>query len=156
MDRQLIVRDLEQLAVAGLAATAIMTALAYAAPLMGMPESDFAQGLGARLTGKDAPKGTGPWWVGMAEHFLNGSVIFPFIYGFALREFLAGRRWHRGIEWGIILWLLSQSAVSPMMGMGVFSTKTPQPAKTVLGNFVGHLVYGAVLGAMGGRGRSRS
>jgi vacuolar-type H+-ATPase subunit I/STV1 len=52
--------------------------------------------------------------------------------------------------WGVILWFLAQVMVMPMMGMGVFSSRTPEPAMAVLGSLMGHLIYGAILGALAG------
>ena len=44
--------------------------------------------------------------------------------------------------------LLAQVAVMPMMGMPLFSGSTPM----ALGSLVGHLIYGATVGAVYGPG----
>ncbi len=41
----------------------------------------------------------------------------------------------------------------PMMGMGFFSAKSPQPMLAVMGSLIGHLLYGAILGGIAGRDR---
>lgn len=56
----------------------------------------------------------------------------------------------RGTIWGVTLWFLSQIVVMPMMGNGVFSSGTPQPAMIVIGMLIGHLVYGSILGKLAG------
>ena len=38
--------------------------------------------------------------------------------------------------------------VNPMMGAGVFASNTPAPMLTVIGSLMGHLVYGAAVGAV--------
>lgn len=49
-----------------------------------------------------------------------------------------------------MLWLVFQVMVMPMMGKGVFSANTPAPMMMVLGTMMGHIVYGAILGAIAG------
>jgi hypothetical protein len=53
--------------------------------------------------------------------------------------------------WGVILWAIAQAVVMPMMGMGFFSAASPQPMLSVAGSFIGHLVYGIILGGATGR-----
>jgi hypothetical protein len=47
-------------------------------------------------------------------------------------------------------WLMAQVAVMPMMGMGLFSGSLP----VAMGSLVGHLMYGAVIGAVLGSAQS--
>jgi hypothetical protein len=49
----------------------------------------------------------------------------------------------------VILWLLAQLIVMPMMGGGVFSAKMGG-LMTAIGSLIGHVAYGALLGAIGG------
>ena len=126
---------------AGFVATVVMTILMYAAPMMGMPKMDIAAMLGSVLGG---------WWIGMIVHFINGTIIFPLIYAYLLYPILRGQPWLRGLTWGLILWFLAQIVVMPMMGMGAFSTKAPEPGMTVMGSLIGHIIYGVLLGAIAG------
>ena len=136
---------------AGFVATLVMTMMMYAAPLMGMPKMDIAAMLGSLLNGGQMPAPmSGPWWMGMVLHFINGVVLFPLIYAYLLYGVLPGSNWVKGMLWGVILWFVAQVMVMPLMGMGVFSSGAPQPVMSVLGSLMGHLVYGALLGALAG------
>lgn len=135
---------------AGFVATLVMTLLIYAAPMMGMPKMDVAAMLGSMLTGTMPEPSSAPWWTGMIIHFIDGTVIFPLIYAYLLYPMLPGGPTLRGTWWGTILFLLAQAIVMPMMGMGFFSANAPQPILSVLGSLLGHIVYGAIFGAMAG------
>jgi hypothetical protein len=86
---------------------------------------------------------------GLLTHFLNGAVIFPLIYVYLLYRWLPGAPWLRGLLCGVILWLGLETVMMPMMGGGIFSTEMGG-MKAVMAALVGHLVYGAVLGAIAG------
>jgi len=132
-----------------------MTAMMYAAPMMGMPKMDVAAMLGSMVSqGMSAP-GSGAWWMGMIAHFINGTIIFPLVYAYALYPALPGEPWLKGAMWGLILWFLSQAMVMPMMGLGFFSSKTPVAIMGVIGSLIGHAAYGALLGGIAGTGAVR-
>lgn len=38
----------------------------------------------------------------------------------------------------------------PIMGMGFFSAHAPKPMMAVVGSLIGHIIYGAILGAIAG------
>ncbi len=136
--------------VAGFVATLAMTMLMYGAPMMRMPKMDIAVMLGSLLgQGIPAPA-SGAWWLGMMMHFINGTIIFPLIYAYLLSPVLPGAPWLKGATWGLILWAIAQAVVMPMMGMGFFSSGTPQPMMAVGGSLIGHLIYGGILGAIAG------
>jgi hypothetical protein len=124
----------------GLAGTIVMTFMMYfVSPMMGV-RMDIAASLGSMLGGS--------WTLGMMMHFINGAIIFPLIYAFLLFRFLPGGPLAKGIGWGLMLWLLAQVIVMPMRG-GVFSSRMGgMPA--VMGSFLGHLIYGGLLGWIGG------
>src|SRR2546428_14185294 len=91
-----------------------MTAMMYlVAPMMGL-HMDIAAMLGSILGGS--------WAAGMALHFVNGTLIFPAVYAYALAGSLPGSPVIKGTIWGIALWLIAQVAVMPMMGAGLFSS----------------------------------
>lgn len=135
---------------AGFVATVVMTIMMYAAPMMGMPKMDVAAMLGSMFTGAMPQSWSGAWWTGMIIHFIDGTIIFALIYAYLLYPILAGSPWLRGTEWGLILFLLAQAIVMPIMGMGFFSANAPRPFMSVMGSLIGHIVYGAILGAMAG------
>jgi len=86
---------------------------------------------------------------GLFMHFLNGTVIFPLIYVYLLYRLLPGAPWQKGLLWGVILWLGVEIVMMPMMGSGIFSMETGG-MKAVIAALMGHLVYGAILGAITG------
>jgi uncharacterized membrane protein YagU involved in acid resistance len=86
---------------------------------------------------------------GVLMHFLNGTVIFPLIYVYLLYRFLPGAPWQKGLLWGVVLWLGVEIVMMPMMGSGIFSAEMGG-TKAVMAALIGHLVYGALLGAIAG------
>jgi len=71
----------------GFVGTLVMTAMMYmVAPMMGL-RMDIAAMLGSMLGGS--------WAAGMVLHFVNGSLIFPAIYVYALYGSLPGHHWSR-------------------------------------------------------------
>jgi uncharacterized membrane protein YagU involved in acid resistance len=128
--------------VGGFIATLAMTMMMYlVAPMMGV-KMDIAGSLAGMLGA--------PWAVGLMMHFLNGAVIFPLIYALVLYRVLKGGPAVRGITWGVALWLMAQLVVMPMIGAGVFSSRMGGMT-TAAASLMGHLVYGALLGAIAGR-----
>lgn len=124
----------------GFVGTVAITLLMYfVAPMMIGQPMDIAAMLGSLLGGS--------WIAGMVLHFVNGTVIFPLIYTYALYAVLPGGPTTKGVVWGLVLWLLAQVMVMPMMGGGFFSANAGGlPA--VMGSLMGHIVYGALLGAI--------
>ena len=86
---------------------------------------------------------------GLFMHFLNGTVIFPLIYVYLLYRFLPGAPWQKGLLSGVILWLGLEIVMMPMMGGGLFSSEMGG-MRAVMAALLGHLVYGAILGAVAG------
>jgi hypothetical protein len=104
--------------------------------MMGL-HMDIAAMLGSMLGGS--------WIAGMMMHFVNGSVIFPAVYAYALYAHLPGSPAIRGTIWGLVLWLVAQTVVMPMMGAGLFSSAMGG-AITAMGSLIGHVLYGSLLG----------
>ena len=126
----------------GFAATAVMTFMMYfVAPMMIGQPMDIAAMLGSMLGDS--------WALGMMAHAVNGVLIFPLIYVFVLYRFLPGAPWLKGTAWGVILWLLAQTVVTPMMGGGFFSSQAGG-MMAVMVSLMGHIVYGAILGGVAG------
>jgi hypothetical protein len=123
----------------GIAGTAAMTIMMYGvAPMMGV-RMDIAAMLGSMLGGSRA--------AGMMMHAMNGAVIFPAIYTYALYDRLPGEPVVKGIAWGLALWLIAQITVMPLMGAGVFSSAAGG-MMAAMGSLVGHVLYGGLLGAV--------
>ena len=128
-------------ALGGFVGTLVMTAMMYmVAPMMGL-HMDIAAMLASMLGGN--------WWAGMAMHFINGTLIFPAIYAYALIGILPGSSVVKGTLWGITLWVLAQVVVMPMMGAGLFSSAMGGMIAAI-GSLIGHLLYGSILGALAG------
>ncbi len=126
-----------------------MTLLMFIFPWFGFPRMDPGAMMGASFSREAAP-GSGAWFMGMLFFFINGSVIFPLIYGYLLYQLLPGEPWMKGAAWGLLLWYLSEAFVGPLMGWGFFGSRSPDRALAVIGSLIGHFGYGALLGAITG------
>ena len=126
-------------ALGGFVATLVMTGMMYlVAPMMGL-RMDIAAMLGSMLGGS--------WTAGLMMHSVNGSVIFPAIYVYALYAHLPGSPAVRGTVWGVVLWLVAQTVVMPMMGAGLFSSAMGG-VMAAMGSLIGHVLYGSLLGTI--------
>lgn len=124
-------------ALGGFVGTVVMTAMMYVvAPMMGL-RMDIAAMLGSMLGGS--------WIAGTMMHFVNGSLIFPAIYVYALYAHLPGSPAIRGTIWGLVLWFVAQTVVMPMMGGGLFSSAMGG-MMAAMGSLIGHILYGSLLG----------
>ncbi len=123
----------------GLLATAVMTMVMFAGPMMGFPEMNVP----AMLAGFMGI----PIAFGWIAHFMIGSIL-AVAYAVRFSRILPGQYWMRGAIYSLLPWFTAQVAVNPMMGAGVFATNTPMPLMIVMGSLIGHLVYGLVLGAL--------
>ena len=127
--------NLKRAVLAGLAGTTVMTGLMLAAPMMGMPRMNIGEMLGSMMGGFTA--------LGWAAHFMIGTAL-AMAYAAFFSERLPGPAVVRGMLFGLAPWLLAQLVVMPMMGAGLFSGSLAAAA----GSLMGHLVYGAVVGAV--------
>jgi len=133
-------------ALGGFVGTLVMTGMMYmVAPMMGL-HMDIAAMLGSMLGGS--------WAAGMALHFVNGTLIVPDVYAYALAGRLPGSPAIKGTSWGVVLWLRAQLVVMPMMGAGLFSSAMGG-MMAVVGSLIGHLLYGGLLGAIAGAPEAR-
>ena len=131
--------DWSRAVIAGLLATGVMTAVGlWVAPLMGIPAMNPAGMLAGAMGGSVA--------LGWLGHLMIGAVL-ALIYAAVARR-LPGSPLTRGALYGLAPWLLAQLVVIPMMGMPVFSGS----ATLATGSLIGHLVYGAAVGATYGTG----
>jgi len=142
--------------IGGVAATSLMTPVAYLAPTFQLQQLDFAAMLGSLVTNQATTPLSGTWLFGMLLHVANGSLLFPAIYAWLVYPTLGGPPWLRGVAYGVALWGLAQALVMPMAGMGVFSSATPRPVVALAWSLGTHLLYGAVLGAIATRRVARA
>jgi len=125
---------------AGLFGTLVMTGVGlYVAPLMGMPAMNPADMLASKMGGV-ALLG----WVG----HLSIGITLALVYSTFFLRRLPGPPLARGAVFSLAPWILAQVMVMPMMGMPLFSGSLVMAG----GSLVGHLAYGAVLGATTGEG----
>jgi len=127
--------NLKRAVLAGLVGTTAMTALMLAAPMMGMPRMNIGEMLGSMMGGMTS--------LGWAAHFMIGTVLAVIYAGFFANR-LSGPAAMRGMIFGLLPWLVAQVIVMPMMGAGFFSGSF----MLATGSLMGHLVYGAVVGAV--------
>ncbi len=124
---------------AGVAGTAVMTIVAMiAGPMMGI-EMDVPKMLSGFMHTSLA--------VGWLAHFMIGTIL-ALIYALFFVNLLPGPSWLRGMLYGVAPFLLAQIMVMPMMGMGFFTINAPNTIMLVMGSLMGHLIYGAVVGAI--------
>jgi uncharacterized membrane protein YagU involved in acid resistance len=134
--------------VGGLVGTIVMTLMMrYVSPMMLGHPMDIASMLENIMGGSHA--------MGMAAHFINGIVIFPLAYAFLAFRYLPGSPYARGMMFGAILWLLAGFIMMPMAGAGLFGSAIGG-AKAGMVALIGHLVYGVLLGAIGGAAESEA
>jgi len=124
-------------AIAGVIGTLAMTALLIAAPMMELPPMNVGAMLGSVMGGSLV--------IGWMAHFVIG-IVLALVYALLFVNRLPGRGFVRGAAYGVVPWLVAQLLVMPTMGAGFFSGSFIIAA----GSLMGHLVYGAVLGAIYG------
>ncbi|MCK5076583.1 MAG: DUF2938 family protein [Calditrichia bacterium] len=123
----------------GLIATTAMTLLMLVAPMMGMPKMPIGEMLAGFM---HIPVALG--WV---MHFMVGTILAA-AHQIVWKNRLPVNAAVNGMIFSLIPFLIAQSVVMPVMGAGFFSMNTPAPVMMVMGSLIGHLVYGAVLGAV--------
>ena len=128
-------------AVAGLVATAGMTALLLVEPSVGLPKIAMGQVLASSLGFTTAHLDAGPA-VGWVLHFAIGGVL-ALIYAAAIEARLPGPGVMRGVLYGLLVFLVAQVVFMPLVGGGLFSRGDPE---LITGSLLGHLLYGAILG----------
>ena len=126
----------------GFVGTAVMTMMMYkGAPILIGKKMDIAARIGSMIGDN--------WAIGMALHWLNGVIVFPLIFALVLFPLLPGKAVVKGIIWALALWLIAQLVLMPMTGGGLFSSNIGG-MKVVMASFMGHLIYGAILGTFTG------
>jgi len=128
---------------AGVTATAAMTALWLVEPRIGLARIAVGDILSSLLAVATAYASLPPA-LGWIFHLCVG-ILFALLYAGGLVQRLRVSPIARGLTDGVGLFLLSQLAFMPLVGAGVFSRGDPA---MLLGSLIGHLTYGGVLGAI--------
>ncbi len=131
----------------GVAATAVMSIMAVmVAPMMGMPKMDFGT-----ILGTNNPMMAMPYMVGWMMHFVVG-IVLTAIYASIFADKISGSYTVRGIIFAMIPFVIAQSMMMPMMGNGFWSSASEVQMMAIMGSLIGHVVFGAVLGAVYAKG----
>lgn len=128
---------IRRIIIGGIAATTVMTVMMLIAPMMGMPDMKIGNMVANFMHI--------PIALGWVIHFMIG-IFWAGIYAFFFKDLVSINPSVKGILFALIPWLLMQVLIMPMMGMGVFSSLTPEPIKMLIGTMMGHLIYGLILG----------
>jgi len=121
----------------GIIGTLVMTAVGvWVAPMMGIPRMNPAEMLAGQMGGSLVLG-----WIG---HLMVGTIL-AVIYA-VVAPAIPGAPWLRGALYGLAPFLVAQIVVMPMMGMPFFSGSVSM----AMGSLIGHLIYGAIVGAVYG------
>jgi uncharacterized membrane protein YagU involved in acid resistance len=127
--------------VAGLIATAAMTALLLVEPSVGLPKIAIGQILSSALGLASAHLGGGAV-LGWIIHFLVG-MLLALLYAAVFHPRLPGGPLARGLIYGGLVFVIAQVVFMPLVGGGLFSRGDGQ---LLAGSLLGHLVYGGLVG----------
>ncbi len=135
---------------AGIIAWIFFTLVLYMAPLMGVPKMDVP----AMLAGMFGMNNLAFGWM---MHLVVGLVLGR-IYAYWFVDRVGGAPWVRGLAFGVLPWLAMMVVVAPMLPVlnpmlakmppGLFLANMGIMAP--MGSLIGHLIWGAVLGAVYG------
>jgi hypothetical protein len=127
---------------AGFVATFFFTFCLYVvSPLVGGWTIDLV-GMLARLLGVS-------WAVGLLVQLLAGTVLLPVLYLRVVNPMLVGSPAARGLTWGLMLWILSQTIVLPMLGAGFFGAHSGGVLAAV-DSLIAYAAYGQLFGVLWG------
>lgn len=112
--------------------------------LLGLPRVDLRD-IGRIWVGQDGPS---TWWAGLFIQAVE-SVLLAIAYAALFYRRLPGPPWLRGLTFGLLLWIagIAVTLVGKAAGGRVFRTFVLSRSY-VAGNFLQHVVYGLVLGAL--------
>jgi hypothetical protein len=89
--------------------------------------------------------------IAIAVHVILG-LVWAVVYGWLAEPWLArrvgGPGWRRGMIFGLLPWLVSLFALLPASAVGYLEVALSAGPLPVVGNFILHMVYGAVLGQL--------
>jgi uncharacterized membrane protein YagU involved in acid resistance len=126
--------------IAGLAGTAVMTMLMYAAPLMGMPKMDIAGMLGSMFVSKKETATI----VGLILHFMMG-VVFAIIYALLWSLGIGSPTWWWGLIFGAVHTVVILIMMPIMMRMHPRPPEMAGGPMVMVGQLMGHMVFGLVV-----------
>jgi uncharacterized membrane protein YagU involved in acid resistance len=128
-------------AMAGLVGTVAMTALWLVEPRIGLARLAAGDILSSLLAVVTAHASLGPT-LGWTLHFGVG-ILLGLLYAARFAGRLPGSPTARGLLFGCVIFIIAQVVFMPLVGAGVFSRGD---LAMLLGSFIGHLVYGGLVG----------
>jgi hypothetical protein len=124
--------------VAGLIATAVLSALMLLKGMMGvMPDLDVIAMI-AGMMGAGAMMG----WI---AHFMIGA-IYGLVFAQIAGHGTTGAAVMRGVGLGVVGWLVMMIVLMPMAGGGMFGLAMPSGMMAPVATLMLHVIFGAVLG----------
>ena len=145
--------EMYRIAMTGLMSGAGMAMWSMMMKMVGLSKMDMVAYLGGLLTGKSS--GMMSFMMGMLMHFVL-SVLVAFVYFFALMNFMNMITWQYGMLLGFVHWVVSGIMLPLVDAINscVQSKKIPAlgyfaqgyGAGAVLTFFIGHLLYGTMIG----------
>ncbi len=128
---------------AGVAGTIIMTLFTYMGQLMNI-KMNIPEMLSSMFGGN--------LMIGWVMHFMIGIILAINYAAIFYTKLKIDSPWLRGAVFGILPWLMAQIIVMPMMsmmnGMSFSSGLFSGSFMMAMGSLVGHLIFGAVVGAI--------
>ena|SRR5579883_1952810 len=116
---------------------ALMVLLYYAAPAIGV-NMDWAGDIARTLQ-------LSLWKPGMVAFFFLGTIILPIIYSYIFFRILPGATWLKGLEFGLVLWIVTEVLLRQQI-----PDQATAGALAFVVTLIAQLVYGVVLGTIGG------
>lgn len=129
----------------GIVATVVLSVLMMVKGAMGvMPQLDIIHMLAMMMGVSTA--------IGWLVHFMIGA-IWGLLFALGYRIIPGGNNVLKGIVFGIGVWVLMMVMVMPMAGAGLFGMNMGIMAPMM--TLVLHIIFGAVLGLVHGKGQQR-
>ncbi|MBI4496891.1 MAG: hypothetical protein HY689_03190 [Chloroflexi bacterium] len=126
--------------IAGLAGTAAMTMLMYAAPMMGMPKMDIIGMQGSMFIANKATALA----IGTMTHFMMG-VVFALVYALVWSFGIGSPTWLWGLSFGAVHTVVAMVGMPMMVGIHPRPPEMKAGPMMMAGMLMGHLVYGLVV-----------
>lgn len=125
---------------AGLLGTAVMTALMYVAPYMGMPRMDMLGMLGKMFTGNASIA----YPLGAVMHFAMGA-LFAVVYAWLWSLGLGAPVWTSGIVFGLVHGAVAAAVMPVMIRVHPRPPDMQMGPVMIAGLLMGHAVFGLVV-----------
>lgn len=129
--------DLPKGVQAGFAATLLISLLLYAQKMLGVEPGFDLLAMLARAAG------TNDIIMVWILHFLIGSVMWGLLFA-VFSPHLPGPKWLRGIQFGVLAWLVMMVAFLPAAGLPMFAMGMGPTIP--VGALIVHLIFGVAMG----------